>query len=113
MRFAVIGATYHEKSLSVFTEGLDDDRIESFKSALQSVISLLQGELTDTGIKELDELAAQVQKSTLVTSDDLNDLDNQTSDQLHVSWFDEHHFVIDVMDKSEKYQLHLEVEPIG
>jgi len=111
MRYTVIGASYHQKSLSVFYAGLDGQVLDTYEAALSEAIAMLEAELGTSTLPEIKDLLTQVQAVKVNTVDDLNDLDNATDDLLSVSWFDDEHFVLAVMNSKESYQLHLEVLP--
>ena len=111
MRYTVVGASYHKKSLSVFYAGLDGQVLENYEAALHEALEMLEAELGTSTLPEIKALLTQVQGIKVASVDDLNQLDNATDDLLSVSWFDDHHFVIAVMNSSETYQLHLEVLP--
>ncbi|MBU3851376.1 MAG: hypothetical protein H9901_01585 [Candidatus Paralactobacillus gallistercoris] len=112
MLYGIIGATVHQESLSVFYEGLDDNRLTSFEQALQRTITLLAEELRGTAIAEFEQIATYLQSITVSNSRQLNQLSENTSDCLQVSWLDDTHFIINAMDQHEVYQLHLEVLPL-
>ncbi|MCG4282936.1 hypothetical protein [Lacticaseibacillus saniviri] len=111
MRYTVVGASYHQKSLSVFYAGLDGQEINSYEAAQEEALRLLEAELQTSSQPEIQALAETVSDFQKHEVLDLNDLDNKTSEALSVSWFDDHHFVIAVMNAKESYQLHLEVLP--
>ncbi|MFD1392665.1 hypothetical protein ACFQ3L_03550 [Lacticaseibacillus jixianensis] len=112
MAYSVIGATYQHQSLAVFYSGLDGQQLLSFTAACREALRLLNAELAACPLPDIRELAEQVLALALKQPLDLHQLAEATGDTLSLSWFADDHFVIAVMDRTEAFQLHLEVVPV-
>ncbi|KRN23297.1 hypothetical protein [Lacticaseibacillus camelliae] len=112
MAYSVIGATYQHQSLSVFYSGQDSLQPLNFKAACKEALRLLNAELAACPLPDIHELAEQVLNFAMAQSPKLHQLEEATGDSLSVSWFADDHFVIAVMDRTEAFQLHIEVVPV-
>lgn len=112
MVYSVIGATYQNQSLTVFYSGLDGQQLLSFEAAGSEALRLLNAELSACPLPDIHELAEQVLAFAMKRPTNLHQLEEATGDALSVSWFADDHFIIAVMDRTEAFQLHLEVVPV-
>lgn len=112
MQYGVIGASYQQQSLTVFHAGLDAEPLTSFDQATHKAVALLVTELAASPLGDIHQLHDQVIAWLEAKPMDLHRLDDVAADGLTLSWFADDHFVINVMDHSEVYQLHIEVVPI-
>ncbi|MCI1985547.1 MAG: hypothetical protein LKJ69_06605 [Lactobacillus sp.] len=112
MQYSVIGASYQQGSLAVFHSGLDDEPLATFAQATQKALRLLVNELAASTLADVHALLDQVMHFLSQHKGNVRQLAAATADTLTLSWFDDDHFVINVMDQSEAYQLHVEVVPM-
>lgn len=111
MQYCVIGASYQDQSLAVFHSGIDGDPLESFDQAAHKAVGQLVTELAASPLADIHQLHDQV-LGWCEAKTDLHHLEDATADGLTLSWFADDHFVINVMDQTEAYQLHIEVAPL-
>lgn len=112
MHYSVIGASFENGSLAVFHAGLDDLGPLSFEAATQQALERLTAALAACPLPDIHALFDQVMADASAAPLRLQHLSDLPNDALSVSWYDDDHFVIAVMDASEQYQLHIEVVPI-
>ncbi|MFD1483816.1 hypothetical protein ACFQ5J_00955 [Lacticaseibacillus baoqingensis] len=111
MQYGVVGASYQQGSLAVFHAGLDDEPLATYAQATQKALHLLVNELSASTLGDIHALLDQVMTFLAAGKCDVVQLDAATADTLTLSWFDDDHYVINVMDQTEAYQLHIEVVP--
>ncbi|WP_407892446.1 hypothetical protein [Lacticaseibacillus sp. N501-2] len=113
MQYGIIGASYQQGTLSVFHAGIDEEPMPSFVTATQKALRLLVSELAISNLADIHHLHDTIVDFLQDGSTDVQALDDATGDTLTFSEFDDDHFVLNVMDQTEKFQLHIEVTPIG
>ncbi|WP_461213908.1 hypothetical protein [Lacticaseibacillus sp. GG6-2] len=112
MQYGVIGASYQQQSLAVFHAGFDAEPLTSFDQATHKAVALLVTELAASPLKDIHQLHDQIMDWLESKPSDLHRLDELVADGLTLSWFADDHFIINAMDTTEAYQLHIEVVPI-
>lgn len=112
MQYAVVGATYQDRSLAVFHAGLTDGDLTSYKAAERKAIHLLMSELSASPLADMHDLTDGIVDVLAKNGADLQALAAANLSGLSISWFEDEHALIAAMDKSEAFQFHLEVVPI-
>lgn len=109
MAYSVIGASFQQGTLAVFHAGLEDELLPTFDQACQKALRLLIQELAVSTLADIHRLHDEVVACAEAHGADIHQLNQATGDELTLSWYADDHFVINVMDETESFQLHLEV----
>lgn len=113
MQYGIIGASYQQGTLAVFHAGIDEEPLPDLLTATQKALRLLVSELAVSDLADIHELHDTIVEFLQNGQPDMQALDDATGDNLTFSEFEDDHFVVNVMDQSEQFQLHIEVTPIG
>jgi hypothetical protein len=113
MQYGIIGASYQQGTLAVFHAGIDEEPLPDLLSATQKALRLLVSELAVSDLADIHQLHDTIVNFLKTGSTDVQGLDDATGDTLTFGEFGDDHFVFNVMDQTEQFQLHIEVTPIG
>lgn len=113
MQYGIIGASFQQGTLAVFHAGIDEEPLPDLLAATQKALRLLVSELAVSDLADIHQLHDTIVDFLQQGNYDGQALDDATDDTLTFGEFGDDHFVFNVMDQTEQFQLHIEVTPIG